>query len=134
MFEVYPHPAMVVLFGLKQIIKYKKDSVAKKRSGLEELRRHLRALTEGSRGLIGTPELHDPLSRDLLDLMGKALKRYEDMLDALLCAYLAWHCWWWGKARNEQIDGPERLRWLKDRDRHEHCSSDGAVRCEPGWP
>jgi predicted RNase H-like nuclease len=32
---------------------------------------------------------------------GLALKRYEDTLDALFCAYLAWHCWRWGKARNE---------------------------------
>ena len=105
MFEVYPHPAMVVLFGLDERIRYKKGSVAQKRSGLEELRRHLRALTERSRGLIGTPELQDLLRRNLLDLRGEALKRYEDTLDALFCAYLAWHCWRWGQARNEQITG-----------------------------
>lgn len=102
-FEVYPHPAMVVLFELEQIIKYKKGSVARKRSGLEELRRHLQGLTIGSRGLVGTPELHALLSQSLMDLRGDALKRYEDTLDALFCAYLAWHCWRWGAARNEMV-------------------------------
>jgi predicted RNase H-like nuclease len=103
LFEVYPHPAMVMLFGLKQIIKYKNGSVAQKRSGLEALRRHLRALTAGSRGLIGTPELHALLSQSLMDMRGDALKRYEDTLDALFCAYLAWHCWRWGATRNEMF-------------------------------
>ena len=65
--------------------------------------RHLWALTEGSRGFIGTPELHELLSSDLLKLKGEALKRYEDTLDALFCAYLAWHCWRWGAARNEMF-------------------------------
>ena len=105
LFEVYPHPAMVVLFRLKRIIRYKKGTVAQRRRGLRVLQRHLRTLTEGSGGLIGTLELQDLLSQNLLDLRGKALKRYEDTLDALFCAYLAWHCWRWGKASNEQIGG-----------------------------
>jgi predicted RNase H-like nuclease len=103
LFEVYPHPAMVTLFGLERIHKYKKGSVVQKRGGLAELQRHLWALTEGSRGLIGTPELHELLSSDLLKLKGEALKRYEDTLDALFCAYLAWHCWRWGEDRNVQF-------------------------------
>ena len=27
----------------------------------------------------------------------------EDPLDAVLCAYLAWHCWRWGEERNEMF-------------------------------
>ena len=101
LFEVYPHPAMVVLFGLEQIIKYKKGSVAQKRRGLAELQQHLGMLASGSRGLIETATLRELLSRDVAALRGAALKQYEDTLDALFCAYLAWHCWRWGQARNK---------------------------------
>jgi len=40
-FEVYPHPAMVRLFGLHRITPYKKGRVSEKRAGLAALRRHL---------------------------------------------------------------------------------------------
>jgi predicted RNase H-like nuclease len=99
--EVYPHPAMVVLFGLKQIIKYKKGSVANRRHGLQVLQRHLMALTAESRGLIGSSELTAVLDRDLASVRGALLKCHEDTLDALFCAYLAWYCWRWGEERNE---------------------------------
>lgn len=101
LFEVYPHPAMVVLFELERIIRYKKGRVAQKRAGLAELQRHLRGLTARSRGLIGSRELTALLGQDLAPLRGEALKKYEDTLDALFCAYLAWHCWRWGQERNE---------------------------------
>jgi hypothetical protein len=54
-----------------------------------------------SRGLIENRAPEDLLSCDVDRVKGLALKRYEDTLDALFCAYLAWHCWRWGKARNE---------------------------------
>lgn len=41
MFEVYPHPAQVVLFDLPKIIRYKKGSASEKREGLSVLRRYL---------------------------------------------------------------------------------------------
>jgi predicted RNase H-like nuclease len=97
--EVYPHPAMVRLFGLPHIIKYKKGLVAEKRKGLGELRGHLKKLP----GLQSDPKFAELLERDLEALNGKALKRYEDTLDALFCAYLAWYCWKWGEERNEMI-------------------------------
>ena len=101
LFEVYPHPAMVRLFGLERIIRYKKGSVAEKRCGLGKLRQHLISLASGSRGLVATPNLSELLERDLEALRGKGLKCYEDTLDSLFCAYLAWHCWRWGAERNE---------------------------------
>jgi predicted RNase H-like nuclease len=101
LFEVYPHPAMVRLFGLDRIIRYKKGSVAEKRCGLGKLRQHLISLASGSTGLIATPKLSELLGRDLDVLRGEGLKRYEDTLDAVFCAYLAWHCWRWGADRNE---------------------------------
>jgi predicted RNase H-like nuclease len=103
LFEVYPHPAMVRLFGLDRIIPYKKGSVAQKRLGLEILRRYLGKLAGGSTTLVMTPVLSELLERDLEPLRGKALKCYEDTLDAVFCAYLAWHCWRWGEERNEMF-------------------------------
>jgi predicted RNase H-like nuclease len=104
MFEVYPHPAQVVLFDLPRIIRYKKGSVAEKRQGLDRLRHYL-----GDELPAGEPSL-DPgdvgeslLRRDLLKLRGSAVKRYEDLLDAWFCAYLALYLWWWGPARNEML-------------------------------
>jgi len=97
LFEVYPHPAMVRLFGLERILKYKKGVVAEKRMGLATLRGHLRKLP----GLNANVMLRELLGRDLNVLRGEALKWYEDTLDALFCAYLAWHCWKWGAEGNE---------------------------------
>lgn len=102
-FEVYPHPAMVRVFGLDRIIPYKKGQVEKKREGLAILQQHLRSLADGSRGLVASPKLIEVLEQDPRGLRGEALKRYEDTLDAIFCAYLAWHCWRWGAERNEMF-------------------------------
>jgi predicted RNase H-like nuclease len=101
--EVYPHPAMVQLFRLDNIIKYKKGTPIQRRAGLEVLRQRLKDLADGSRGLVGSPTLTEVLDRDLAELRGRGLKRYEDTLDAIFCAYLAWHCWRWGEERNEMF-------------------------------
>jgi predicted RNase H-like nuclease len=99
LFEVYPHPAMVRLFELKRIIKYKRVKVQEKRAGLAVLRGKLEKLP----GLKSNSMLRELLGRDLGLLTGKGLKRYEDGLDALFCAYLAWHCWKWGREKNEMF-------------------------------
>lgn len=101
--EVYPHPAMVVLFGLRRIIRYKKGTVAQKRRGLRVLQRHLGTLAVPSCGLVSNRALEALLARNVGALAGQALKCYEDTLDALFCAYLAWYCWRWGEARNEMF-------------------------------
>jgi predicted RNase H-like nuclease len=43
------------------------------------------------------------MEQNLSDFRGQALKRYEDTLDAVFCAYLAWYCWRWGEERNQQF-------------------------------
>jgi predicted RNase H-like nuclease len=48
LFEVYPHPAMVRVFGLKKIIKYKKGTAEQKRAGLMTFRGYMRNLASGS--------------------------------------------------------------------------------------
>jgi predicted RNase H-like nuclease len=103
-FEVYPHPAHVVLFQRKYIVKYKKGRIADRRTGLEEMRREVRThCTIAEPRLAVTPTLADFLQQDLGALKGARLKEYEDTLDALLCAYLAAHNWRWAAERNEMI-------------------------------
>ena len=103
LFEVYPHPAMIVLFGLSRILRYKKGSVAEKRIGLAQLQQLVLALARAGRGLVETDELHRACAQDLEALRGRLLKEYEDSLDAVFCAYLGYHCWRWGPARNEMF-------------------------------
>jgi predicted RNase H-like nuclease len=98
-FEVYPHPAMVRLFGLDRILRYKKGPVTDRREELRSLVAHLRGLP----ALKSSPELEALLGRDVEGLRGEMLKQFEDCLDALFCAYLAWHCWRWGAEKNEMF-------------------------------
>ena len=48
-----------------------------------------------------TELLRKLLSTDLSELAGHALKNYEDSIDAVFCAYLAFYFWYWGGERNE---------------------------------
>jgi predicted RNase H-like nuclease len=103
-FEVYPHPAHVVLFDLQRIIKYKKGTVAQRRAGLIELRNAIsRQLCGAVPSLVTNATLRELLDRPLESVRGEALKIYEDTLDALLCAFLAAYYWTWGAERNEMI-------------------------------
>ena len=103
-FETYPHPAMVELFGLDRIIKYKKGRVDQKRAGLRTLARtmadHLPRLDPP---LARSDALSSLLGCDPSGLKGRALKGFEDRLDALFCAYLAAHLWRWGTERNQHL-------------------------------
>lgn len=83
--EVYPHPAMVRLFGLDRIIKYKKGPIAAKRAEFARLQRLIAALVEREFGYLAldaaTPALlSEPWSKPV-----------EDRTDALFCALIALH-------------------------------------------
>jgi predicted RNase H-like nuclease len=99
--EVYPHAAMVALFDLQTIIKYKKGSAARKRTGLRELRTRLIALSTATPALASNNALGRLLHSDIDRLTGAALKSYEDGLDAVFCAYLGYHFWYWRGERTE---------------------------------
>jgi predicted RNase H-like nuclease len=101
MLEVYPHAAMVALFDLPRIVKYKRGTVAMKRTGLGHLQRLLWLLTEHNPPLVANALLQNLLGRRLDALGGQGLKDYEDSLDALVCAYVAVHYWTWGGMRTE---------------------------------
>ncbi|GAB4468921.1 MAG: DUF429 domain-containing protein [Elainellaceae cyanobacterium] len=95
--ESFPHPAMVHLFGLSRILKYKKGTVAERRAELIKLRHYIITVLP-----ILTPALHFQPDQALPEIptRGVDLKAVEDMLDSIMCAYIAAHWWYWGEARN----------------------------------
>jgi len=101
MAEVYPHAAMVALWNLPKTIKYKRGSVAENRMGLNTLRAHLSRLSKAEPPLRRSTVLRELLTAELNQLRGGKLTDYEDQLDALFCAYLAYYFWYWRWERNE---------------------------------
>lgn len=99
--EVFPHAALVALFDLETIIKYKKGSVAQKRAGLQELRDRIGQLARFDPPLRPNARLQSLLTQDISAVTGHALKDYEDSLDAVVSAYLAFYYWAWRQLRNE---------------------------------
>jgi predicted RNase H-like nuclease len=92
--EVYPHPATVVLFGLARTLKYK----AKPGRSLSQLKSELLLLMIGVEGLAQTAVPlrvtgHDDwveLRRQVVAAQRKSdLRRAEDPVDAVVCAYVA---------------------------------------------
>ncbi|MDX1983793.1 MAG: DUF429 domain-containing protein [Bryobacteraceae bacterium] len=94
--EVFPHAGIVQLLGLPQIVKYKKGRLAQRRAGLERLRNLMAE---------GFAELEPSLAAELPLVEGNGPRRkdVEDRLDAVICAYLAAHWWYWGLERNEVL-------------------------------
>lgn len=84
--EVYPHPAMVRLFELSRIIKYKKGPVAERRREFVRLQSLIRAFCAA-----GLPQLDlGPESGEWLT--APWAKPVEDRVDALFCALIGlWH-------------------------------------------
>ncbi len=90
--EVHPHAATVSLFGLGRIVKYKKGRRAEKAAELGRLRQLC---------LDNFPRLEPPLSLELPPIPETGpTKPVEDQIDAVICAYIAAHFWYWGRERN----------------------------------
>ncbi len=90
--EVYPHPAMVRLFGLPRIIKYKKGPVGSRR---KEFARLQRLMTRTIRRRFPFLSL-DKTTRLLLRAPWS--KPVEDKTDALFCAMIGlWHYYYRGR-------------------------------------
>jgi predicted RNase H-like nuclease len=97
--EVYPHAAMIGLFGLTRTLKYKYRAgrpAAERLAAWRCYQHHLSALHQADPPLHG---LADLLAQDVAVLRGRARKDYEDRLDAVLCAYIALYALRWGAAR-----------------------------------
>ncbi|NEP00090.1 MAG: DUF429 domain-containing protein [Symploca sp. SIO2E9] len=102
--EVYPHPAIVHLFSLNRILKYKKGKLAQRHSELTKLWQYILEVLptlEPTLNLSNSPAspLHN-LFHPEIPTTGTALKVVEDQLDSLICAYVAAHWWYWGIERN----------------------------------
>lgn len=99
--EVFPHPAMVHLFGLSQIIKYKKGNLVHKKAELQRFQKLCKTILPN---LTPALDCHTALTQPLWQspemLKGKELKALEDQLDSLICAYIGAHWWYWGTERN----------------------------------
>ncbi|HEU5099520.1 MAG TPA: DUF429 domain-containing protein [Roseiflexaceae bacterium] len=97
--EVFPHPAMVALFGLQRTLKYKVKPGRSAEQRQAEWRRYqgyIAALAQADPPLRGHEQL---IGQDVAALRGRRLKDYEDQADALMCAYIALYAFRWGAAR-----------------------------------
>jgi predicted RNase H-like nuclease len=125
MIEVYPHPALVALFGLQRSLAYKAKSgrsVSDRRVVFEVLFGHLESLgsADPPMDVAGAPrwsairaEVDHAISHSQLDAL-------EDEVDAYVCAYVGLHRLRWGDERSavlgNAVDGyivtpldPERM-------------------------
>ncbi|HIK08168.1 MAG TPA: DUF429 domain-containing protein [Trichormus sp. M33_DOE_039] len=94
--EVFPHPAIVHLFGLERILKYKKGRISERRLELIKLYQYIVEIL---------PQFEPALCigswlTDEIPYTGTELKATEDKLDSLICAYVAAYWWYWGEQRN----------------------------------
>lgn len=97
--EVFPHPAMIALFGLDRTLKYKARpgrDIATRQAAWLRYQSLLRGLALADPPLRGHEAL---LEQDVTALAGRRLKQYEDRVDALMCAYIALYGLRWGAAR-----------------------------------
>ncbi len=107
-FEVYPHPAQVVLFRLKKRLLYKKGNVEARRRGLVLLQEKLFKELPGLKPrLILDKGFKTLLQRDVSGMKGRVLKAHEDTLDSLFCAYTGFYHWYWGEERSEVLGDME---------------------------
>jgi predicted RNase H-like nuclease len=118
--EVFPHPAIVHLFGLNQILKYKKGRLAERRAELIRYRNYILTVLPTLEPQLDFLNLTDTLEALLLfdvPQTGVALKALEDQLDSLICAYVAAHWWYWGQERN----------WVLGAETPEVCCVEGYI-------
>ena len=90
--EIHPHAASVSLFGLTQIVKYKRGLRDAKARELRRLRRLM---------LTRLPVENPALTLRLPGVPATGnTKPVEDKIDAVLCAYIGAYWWHWGTERN----------------------------------
>ena len=93
-FEVFPHPAHVVLFDLAKTLKYKARPDRTRDNRIGEMRRYIAYLSDlqtAVPSLTLPPDLWNPLATIEGTIKGTDLKIREDVLDAITCAYITLH-------------------------------------------
>lgn len=97
--EVFPHPAIVNLFNLERILKYKKGRLNERRLELIKLQNYLLDILPCFSPPLSSLRLCGSFPSEI-PTTGAALKATEDKLDSLICAYVAAYWWYWGEQRN----------------------------------
>jgi predicted RNase H-like nuclease len=100
--EVFPHPAIVNLFHLERILKYKKGRLSQRRLELMKLFNYILQVLPTQEPALSSLSLGDRFIPDV-PYTGKALKQTEDKLDSLICAYVGAYWWFWGTQRNQVL-------------------------------
>jgi predicted RNase H-like nuclease len=108
--EVFPHPATINLFKLDKIIKYKKGKLAERQLELMKLCQYIIDILPNLEPSLNLAKIQTKNPRSEAFICGSnlpeiptsvaTLKALEDQLDALLCAYIGAHWWYWGRERN----------------------------------
>lgn len=101
--EVYPHAAMVQLFQLERILKYKKGKLAERKVELKKLQSYTQEVLPQLIPVMALGEFHGTIAQPLEGLRGSELKALEDQLDSLICAYIGAYWWYWGESRNQVL-------------------------------
>ncbi len=99
--EVYPHPAHLALFRRKRIWQVKPRpgrTPATRRGELAASAAAMRALERAAPPLAGVEALGPGRAAGL---RGRALKEFEDALDAVTCAYVVYYAWQHGPERQQ---------------------------------
>ena len=95
--EVYPHPAMVSLFGLGRILPYKNKrgrTLESLRAAFVQLVDHMERVLGPTLGLDTSPRWAQLRATVPAATRKVDLRVVEDEIDAILCAHLAWL---WGR-------------------------------------
>jgi predicted RNase H-like nuclease len=115
--EVHPHAAAVNLFDLARIVKYKRGRRDQRASELRRLRKLM---------VSRLPRMNPRLQLRLPSVpRAGSLKSVEDQMDAVLCAYVAVHWWFWGSQRNRRY-GTKEEGYIVVPNRHESAKLDSA--------
>jgi predicted RNase H-like nuclease len=81
---------MVELFGWRERLLYKRGSVAERKQGQIQLAQAILSLQTADVSLVIEDPILESLQADYIeDLRGAAVKANEDLLDALVCLYIA---------------------------------------------
>lgn len=89
--ECYPHPAMIEIFGLPERLKYKKGCVSLRKKGQMNLSQRVLALRKSRVVSLWVGEEWQTYvnEKHIKSLAGAALKVNEDVLDSIICLYVA---------------------------------------------
>ncbi|TAE58519.1 MAG: DUF429 domain-containing protein [Nostocales cyanobacterium] len=98
--EVFPHPAIVNLFQLEKILKYKKGKIAERRLELIKLHNKIQEILPNISPCLCSSAFTCDVFTTEISNTGKELKAMEDKLDSLICAYVGAYWWFWGTEKN----------------------------------